>query len=211
MLRRRWPEVLDTLNRLKKATWALVSQNAQVGELTATTLTLAFAAPGLANAFRSGVHAQMVQRAVRETLGFDVRVEGSLADAGPGAAPTADGSPSERSNVTGWRAGAGPVLDRAHAEASWTDEEPTDEPEAFEPGEPGAAHAPAQAPAGTARTAGEHAHAEAARRAASAPVAAEDSPQPDDPDLSTSRLTGPPLVAQMLGGTVIEDQIGDLA
>jgi DNA polymerase-3 subunit gamma/tau len=208
VLRRRWPEVLDTLNRLKKATWALVSQNAQVGELTASTLTLAFAAPGLANAFRSGVHAEMVQRAVRETLGFEVRVEGLLADAGPGAAPTAAGSPSEQSNVTGRRAGTGPVLDRAQAEASWTDEEPTDVLEAFEPGEPGEPGA-AQAPAGGARTAGEHAHAEAARRAASAPVAAEDSPQPDDPDLSTSRLTGPSLVAQVLGGTVIEDQIGD--
>ncbi|WP_239073708.1 DNA polymerase III subunit gamma and tau, partial [Cellulomonas denverensis] len=85
MLRRRWPEVLETLAGLKKTTWVLISQNAQVIELDATTLTLGFTAPGLATAFRGGQHAELVHQAVRETLGFDVRVEGVLA----GDTPTA--------------------------------------------------------------------------------------------------------------------------
>ncbi len=92
MLRRRWPEVLDTLSRVKRTTWALVGPNSQVVELTDSTLRLSFTSPGLATAFRGGPHAQMVQQAVRETLGFDVRVEGSVDERrggapGPAAAP----------------------------------------------------------------------------------------------------------------------------
>ena len=89
MLRRRWPEVLETLAGLKKTTWVLISQNAQVIELDATTLRLGFTAPGLATAFRGGQHAELVHQAVRETLGFDVRVEGVLAGDGPAAPPAA--------------------------------------------------------------------------------------------------------------------------
>ena len=36
-----------------------------------------------------------------------------------------------------------------------------------------------------------------------------DEPSPDDPEASTSGLVGAPLVAQMLGGTVIDEQIDD--
>src|SRR5690554_3497965 len=81
LLRRRWPEVLETMAGMRRATWALVSQNAQVGELTGTTLSFVFSSPGLATAFRNGSHADVVQRALVETLGVDVRVEGTLAGA----------------------------------------------------------------------------------------------------------------------------------
>lgn len=93
VLRRRWPEVLDTLNRLKKTTWVLISQNAQVVELDATTLKLGFAAPGLAAAFRAGPHADLVQQAVRETLGFTVSVEPVLAGGAGAPAGRPAGSP----------------------------------------------------------------------------------------------------------------------
>lgn len=83
MLRRRWPEVLETLSSLKRATWVLVKDNAQVAELTSTTLRLTFGSPGLATTFRNGPHAALVQQAVHETLGFDVRVEGGVDDARP--------------------------------------------------------------------------------------------------------------------------------
>jgi DNA polymerase-3 subunit gamma/tau len=112
VLRRRWPEVLDTLNRLKKTTWVLISQNAQVVDLDATTLQLGFSAPGLVSAFRAGPHADLVQQAVRETLGFTVSVEPVLA--GGSGAPA--GRPS---------GGAGPTSPRsttpsaAEAAASW--------------------------------------------------------------------------------------------
>ena len=221
VLRRRWPEVLETLSHLKKATWALVSQNALIVDLTTSTLTLSFSAPGLANAFRTGPHAEIVQRAVRETLGFDVRVEGVLAEAGANGAAGGGASPSSGRGASGGSSGgppsgartSGPAsgVDRARAEASWADVEPPDDIEPVEhPNDRSAgSRGQAQSAPASARAAGEHAHADALRAAAAAPPAAEDSPQPDDPDISTSQLSGAPLVAQMLGGMVIDEQFDD--
>ncbi|QZN85843.1 DNA polymerase III subunit gamma and tau [Cellulomonas sp. C5510] len=126
VLRRRWPEVLDTLGRLKKTTWVLISQNAQVVELDATTLRLGFSAPGLASAFRSGPHADLVQQAVRETLGFSVKVEPVLA--GPGSAAGRPADPQGPAPA-GARGGAPSA---AEAAASW------DAPAARSAPEPGA-------------------------------------------------------------------------
>ena len=81
VVRRRWPEVLETVKGLRRVTWALIDpRNAQVADLDATTLRIAFDNPALATTFRNGAHADVVARAVRETLGFDVRVEGILAE-----------------------------------------------------------------------------------------------------------------------------------
>lgn len=85
-LRRRWDEVLATLSDLKKATWVLVKDNSRVAELTPTTLRLAFTAPGLVSAFRNGPHSALVQQAVKETLGYDVRVEGEVQGDSPAPA-----------------------------------------------------------------------------------------------------------------------------
>jgi DNA polymerase-3 subunit gamma/tau len=288
MLRRRWPEVLETLNRLKKATWVLVSQNAQVAELDATLLRLAFTAPGIATAFRGGQHAEMVQRAVRETLGFDVRVEpvlhepGAPAGGAGGAQAAGRGGPAasggdERGGAPGsmtmsaaqaaasWdaparpaaatpsagpagagaRAGGhpgGPGAPGAGAEpgaatgahpddpgAPWPEHDPGEgDPYAgasIPPGEdPYSDVPPPGAPRGargggqssaltsaeppvTARVAAERAYAASRGAAASTPV--EDDPSPDDPDLASTGLSGAPLVAQLLGGTVIDEQLDD--
>ncbi|GAA2720425.1 DNA polymerase III subunit gamma and tau [Cellulomonas aerilata] len=218
VLRRRWPEVLETLSRLKKVTWAMVSQNAQVGELTSSTLTLLFPGPGLATAFRAGPHAEIVQRAVRETLGFDVRVEGRVGDGASAGAPGAAARPSGAEPA---RESRGPrdaparrdrVVDRAAAEASWDAVEPPDDdiPEG-----PTVDQVPPDLEVpqarSSARAAGERAHAASVQRTVAAGPPVEDSPSPDDPDIATSNLTGPPLVAQLLGGTVIDEQVGDEA
>src|SRR5690606_3999189 len=83
VLRRRWPEVLETLGRLRRVTWTLVSQDAQVAELEGGVLRLAFSTPPLATTFRSGPHAELVQQAVHETLGLQVRVEPAVGDPRP--------------------------------------------------------------------------------------------------------------------------------
>jgi len=85
-LRRRWPEVLQTLSS-SRVTWSLVSANAQVGELTSDTLYLAFQTPALARTFSTSRHTGAVQEAVYQTLGFQVRVEARL-DEGGGPAPS---------------------------------------------------------------------------------------------------------------------------
>ncbi|RXR27069.1 DNA polymerase III subunit gamma and tau [Oerskovia turbata] len=86
VLRRRWPEVLQTLSS-SRVTWSLVSGNAQVGELTPDTLYLAFQTPALARTFSTSRHTGAVQEAVYQTLGFQVRVEARL-DEGGGSGPS---------------------------------------------------------------------------------------------------------------------------
>ncbi|KQR08498.1 DNA polymerase III subunit gamma and tau [Cellulomonas sp. Leaf334] len=206
VLRRRWPEVLETVKGLRRVTWALIDpRNAQVAELDATTLKIAFDNPALATTFRNGAHADVVARAVRETLGFDVRVEGILAEQvtstpAPAAAPRP--AADERSNPR--------AVTPAEAAASWDDEPPMPEPPDDEPGEPATPDAPPQDVAppapGTARERGMAAARESASR--SNPNVPDD-PSPDDPDITTSSLIGAPLVAQMLGGTVIDEQLDD--
>ncbi|WP_435737172.1 DNA polymerase III subunit gamma and tau [Cellulosimicrobium sp. PMB13] len=90
-LRRRWPEVLETLSS-SRATWSLVSMNAQVAELHPDVLFLAFPSPGLARTFSSSRHTAAVQDAVYQTLGLQLRVEARLAEdghGGGGSVPTA--------------------------------------------------------------------------------------------------------------------------
>jgi DNA polymerase-3 subunit gamma/tau len=287
VLRRRWPEVLETLKQIKRVSWILVDQYAQVEELTSTTLRLSIAGAGPATRFRDGPHSASVQQAVNETLGFDVRVEGVLAGPGaagastaaasgrtpepaaaPAAAPAATGSPQPAHPQpvppqTAHPQKAHPV-DAAGAAAHDVPDAETvatavpghDEiPDAEDPGEPdwrsiepadvhpgaggtdpsGPTTNPASAarpasmtnpasaarpaavprtasvpPRNSPRAAGElaYARAEGARKAAAA-AAGDDSPSPDDPDLASSGLTGAPLVAQLLGGTVIDEQLDD--
>lgn len=276
VLRRRWPEVLETVKGLRRVTWALVDpRNAQVAELDATTLRLSFTTPQLAATFRNGAHADVVARAVRETLGFDVRVEGVLGEpgAGPGSGggrpPGAGPSPAPSSGPasTGGRpdedAGRGPtsgpaaaprgaapagpdgvpddggtgfgaarrepstgavatavatapapvpvprgVVSAAEAAASWDDDAPLPEPPDDDPGEPGLPEPPPDVAATSAR---ERGMAAAARESAARSAARQeiDEPSPDDPDITSSSLVGAPLVAQLLGGTVIDEQFDD--
>ena len=123
VLRRRWPEVLETVKGLRRVTWALIDpRNAQVAELDATTLKVAFDNPALATTFRNGAHADVVARAVRETLGFDVRVEGILAEQVTSAPAPAARRPSARCRGTqqpsrGDPGGGGRVVGRRAADA----------------------------------------------------------------------------------------------
>jgi DNA polymerase-3 subunit gamma/tau len=254
MLRRRWPEVLETVKGLRRVTWALVDpRNAQVADLDATTLRLAFGTAQLAATFRNGGHDAVVARAVRETLGFDVRVEGIIAEqasrpsATPGAGPGHAGS--GQTAATSVPVTAAPqAVTPAQAAASWDEEPPLPEPPDDEPPHPDEAPAraavptvpgddpwattapdtsasrPAPAPArsepardqsaaaGEARlSARERGMAAAARSSAARSATSDvvDEPSPDDPDITGSTLVGAPLVAQMLGGTVIDEQVDD--
>jgi len=273
MLRRRWPEVLETIKGLRRVTWALVDpRNAQVADLDATTLRLSFDTAALAATFRNGGHPDVVARAVRETLGFDVRVEGVLKESvdrggqGPsGQAPAID-APARTAPAT--RSGAHDAEATRRAQASWDDVPPPAEPPADDaddpwmtapqdevppaeepastagpgtagpggsaassgtgappwdtPAAPGSAQGSASAPASDergaaspapdpgAQSARERGVAAAAAAASARSRAVEiDDPSPDDPDITSSSLVGAPLIAQMLGGTVIDEQVDD--
>lgn len=252
-VRRRWSEVLGTLRSLRMATWVLVSQNAQVTEVTPDTVTLGFTTPQLASTFRSGPHASHVERALHESLGLTVRVQttvGAAAPAPSAAPPAASTEPpapsaAQAAATASWDAPAtppaarpAPVRESAPRESAPRQAEPAprravapgpgDEapPWDIPPAEPPADEPPfddepeprASAPApsrGSAQAAAAAAAASAAARrnkpAAKGPSRPNpaDEPMndasPDDPDLDDSGLVGAPLVAQMLGGTVIDE------
>ena len=78
-VRRLWPDVLSTLAGIKRSTWTLVSDNAQVLDCDGSTLRLAFTTEGRAQAFSSGAHAELLREALVAVLGLDVKVVGVAA------------------------------------------------------------------------------------------------------------------------------------
>ncbi|MFI2564265.1 DNA polymerase III subunit gamma and tau [Paenarthrobacter sp. NPDC018779] len=73
-LRRAWPEVLQTLTKVKRSTWALVEPNAQVAQFDGQVLTLAFTTGGLAGAFGRGDHSENLRQAIHKTIGIDCQI-----------------------------------------------------------------------------------------------------------------------------------------
>lgn len=74
VLRRAWPEVLQTLAKIKRSTWALVEPNAQVGQFDGQVLTLVFTTPGLAGAFGRADHSENLRQAIHKTIGIDCQI-----------------------------------------------------------------------------------------------------------------------------------------
>src|SRR5450756_748228 len=248
LLRRRWPEVLDTVSRLRKVTRALVDQqNAKVASLTSDTLQLSFTTAALAATFRGGSHAAIVQQAVRETLGFEVRVEGHLEEGSTdpvrperSAAPRSS-APAEDQSEALRTAPVPPAPELPTTLPPLAGPTGSDWPEVATPGgrqatdarsNPTPAPAPAPAPAprsdgrgergGSTTVRGSRSAAPRSRSGPPAPAArsssaarAGRSPADEEPDLDErdapiveeSGLTGAPLVAQLLGGTVIDEVI----
>ena len=221
-MRRRWDEVLATVAGMRRATWALVSQNAQVGELTGNTLSLVFSSTGLATAFRNGSHSEVVQRALLETLGVDVRVEGALAGAENGAASSVAGAPP----VAEGRRAAVPMAPPARSPAASAAGSPsTGSPSAASPASapsdvapsevaPSVVPPPWDVPGGTppsAQSPGVRSRPSTAQSpeevAADSYAQAMSEIDDSDPTLDESSTIGVPLIAEMLGGTIIEEQV----
>ncbi len=83
MFRRAWPEILEALTAIKRLTWILVSQNANVAGFDGRTLTLAFANSGSVNSFSRGDHADNVRSAVQKVLGVEVQIDATTGGNGP--------------------------------------------------------------------------------------------------------------------------------
>lgn len=74
VLRRAWPEILQTLTKIKRSTWALVEPNAQVGQFEDHVLTLAFTTSGLAGAFGRADHSENLRQAIQKTIGIECQI-----------------------------------------------------------------------------------------------------------------------------------------
>ncbi|WP_406634245.1 DNA polymerase III subunit gamma and tau [Pseudarthrobacter quantipunctorum] len=90
VLRRAWPDVLQTLSKIKRSTWALVEPNAQVAAFDGHLLTLAFTTSGLAGAFGRADHSENLRQAIHKTVGIDCQI---TASAGGGVQASSDPNP----------------------------------------------------------------------------------------------------------------------
>ncbi|WP_458107544.1 DNA polymerase III subunit gamma and tau [Arthrobacter sp. R3-55] len=89
-LRRAWPDVLQTLTKIKRSTWALVEPNAQVAQFDGQVLTLAFTTGGLAGAFGRADHSENLRQAIHKTLGIDCQI---MAVAGGNSSASSEPNP----------------------------------------------------------------------------------------------------------------------
>ncbi|WP_062381693.1 DNA polymerase III subunit gamma and tau [Demequina pelophila] len=196
LVRRRWPEVLGTLER-RRVTWAMVSQSAQVASVEGGVLTLAFDNAPLAGRFDGGNHKENVALAVRETLGLQLRIEAIVGPVPPARGGTGASAPAPAAN--------GPAATR-----------PTPSPAAAPSGPPPAT-APSSRPAAAATPTSGAAAVMAAVASAPPPQPPADVPpdieppfdeeeiSDDDARAEESQLSATEVVAQMLGGTIIQD------
>ena len=82
-VRRVWPDVLERIKTLRRFTWIMLSQNAQVQALDGSTLTIALVNAGARDSFVSSGSAEIVQQALEQSIGVQWRIE-AIVD------PTAD-------------------------------------------------------------------------------------------------------------------------
>ncbi|MFD1102734.1 hypothetical protein ACFQ23_11495, partial [Schaalia naturae] len=150
MLRQRWPEVIQRLASISRATWSLVDQNAQLGGVDGAVAVVVFPTEGLVGAFVNGRRGVDVELAIHEATGLSLSVHAQVGQAGGGASvttPTALPRPPE------------PSRRPAPARSAGSQDPPEDTPDAGddeeEPRPGGPADAPgrpqARVPAGGAR------------------------------------------------------------
>ncbi len=84
-VRRLWPGVLERVKRMKRYAWILLSQNAQVKDVSDGVLTIGFGGEGAAKNFRTGGAAEILRQALIDELGVDWRVEGIIDGPSPQA------------------------------------------------------------------------------------------------------------------------------
>ena len=92
-VRRLWPGVLDRVKELRRFTWVMLSQNAQVVSLEDDTLTLALVNAGARDSFVSSGSHEYVQQALHDVLGVTWQIDHIVdptADPSRNEAPAAD-------------------------------------------------------------------------------------------------------------------------
>ncbi len=125
VLRRAWPEILQTLTKIKRSTWALVEPNAQVGQFDGQVLTLVFTTSGLAGAFGRADHSENLRQAIHKTIGIDCQITAVAAGSSSAAssepnpkAPTSRDIPATTTDADWGLAPATPDTTQASAPAS---------------------------------------------------------------------------------------------
>ncbi|WLQ04656.1 DNA polymerase III subunit gamma and tau [Arthrobacter oryzae] len=115
VLRRAWADILQTLSKIKRSTWALVEPNAQVGQFDGQMLTLVFTTSGLAGAFGRADHSENLRQAIHKTVGIDCQI--NAVSGGVHAVPSSAGSTA--SSEPNPKAPAKPETPATSADVAW--------------------------------------------------------------------------------------------
>ncbi|HEX2893839.1 MAG TPA: DNA polymerase III subunit gamma/tau, partial [Marmoricola sp.] len=89
-VRRIWPDLLERVREMRRYTWILLSQNAQVIGLEGNVLTVGFKNAGARDSFVGGGSEEILRQAAIDVIGADWRVDAVVdpsADPGAGTAP----------------------------------------------------------------------------------------------------------------------------
>ncbi|MFK4296410.1 DNA polymerase-3 subunit gamma/tau [Arthrobacter sp. GAS37] len=188
VIRRAWPEILQTLTKIKRSSWALVGANAQVAQFDGQLLTLAFSTDGLASAFSRADHAENLRQAIHKTIGIDCQITSVVGGNSSGSSEPNPKAPADPTPpVAG---GASPAVSSA-VDSAWGLAPAAQSPAAPEADKADPAPAPSAPPAPTAPTpvasaTSGPAPASAATPASSASAAGSSATAPTDPSADYS-------------------------
>ncbi|OOP62589.1 AAA family ATPase [Arthrobacter sp. SRS-W-1-2016] len=139
VIRRAWPEILQTLTKIKRSSWALVGANAQVAQFDGHLLTLAFGTDGLASAFSRADHAENLRQAIHKTIGIDCQITSIVGGNSSGSSEPNPKAPADPAPPAG--GGASPTASSA-VDTAWGLAPAAQSPAALEADKPDAATAP---------------------------------------------------------------------
>ncbi|MEU6135675.1 DNA polymerase III subunit gamma and tau [Nocardioides sp. NPDC047086] len=214
-VRRLWDDVIAQTKGLRRATWSLVGQNAQVVDFRDGVLTLGFASPGLRDRFATGGHEPILGQALVNVIGIQPKIEAIVAGGGQPALQRQAPPPPQPSQSQE------PAQPQQPPEASWNEQVPPPD-WAAEPPPPDRPQAPPEPQATSAAQPADPGAIALAREAIRPTRAADYEPPVDD---TVARLAeadaavnpddqaydGPAamgaeaLLAQELGATMIEE------
>jgi DNA polymerase-3 subunit gamma/tau len=209
-VRRLWPGVLERVKSMRRFSWLLLSQNAQVKDLHDGVVTIGFASAGAAKNFRQSGADEILHQALIDELGVDWQVEGIIdgPGGGPGRPPASGGGPTPTRPQPGRPSGGGNHGSDARSVPPRDADGTAPAPASVPPGTSPVSSFPS--PGGSrAASAAATPRAESARSVVAGPDAIEISE--DDEVVDDPTLTSEELLARELGAQVIEDIRDDVA
>jgi DNA polymerase-3 subunit gamma/tau len=183
-VRRVWPDLLERVREMRRYTWILLSQNAQVIGLEGNVLTVGFKNAGARDSFLGGGSEEILRQAAIDVIGADWRVEAVVdPSADPGAATA-------------------PRVTKPAAESVPAAPEAPPQPPSPPPRQPAPPEAVATARSNITQT-------RRGERPGERPVERADDRDSDadrdDPDADDNGLEGAELLQRELGATVIDE------
>ena len=181
-IRRSWPDVLAKVFSIRRTTWTFLSEHTQVLDYDGKRLLLGIQTEGLATTFRRGQHAELVRQALSEVLGVEAVVEAICTPQSARPAPAAPEPARSAPVAVAPSEGAAPGTGASAGASAGADRPSTPRQRA---------RAAVAQEASTRHT------------GASSSTADDSLVSPDDEDIEEAEAVGAPVIARVLGGTVI--------